>query len=240
MVFEANATRQGFEQYEKGDNFTTIPGSIDVDAIDRFRDQHSQLSLKVKHGVDPRKLVVNLIGTTCARKGQLVFMQAIQLMQTKWPEDTANLSFVMLGARESAYLDLLRSKCETIRGTDTRLIEETHDVFDFYRLTDIFVCASFQESFPRVILEAMAFKLPIVTTDVFGIPEMVSNYNEGLLVHPGDPLSIAQSIVNLVQSAKARQELGARAHAKVTRLFNSPKQLGRQLDLTKEVVVRHV
>jgi glycosyltransferase involved in cell wall biosynthesis len=146
----------------------------------------------------------------------------------------------MLGARKSAYLDLLRTKLETISGTDTRLIEETHDVFDFYRLTDIFVCASFQESFPRVILEAMAFKLPIVTTDVFGIPEIVSNYGEGLLVHPGDPLHIAQSIENLVESTQAREELGERAHAKVTRLFNSPKQLRRQLDLTKEVVARHV
>src|SRR5205807_1098894 len=106
--------------------------------------------------------------------------------------------FLMLGARESPYLDLLRAQLETIRKTDTRLVEERPDVFDFYRLTDIFVCASFQESFPRVILEAMAFKLSIVTTDVFGIPEIVENDGEALLVHAGDPLHMAQSIENLV------------------------------------------
>jgi glycosyltransferase involved in cell wall biosynthesis len=146
----------------------------------------------------------------------------------------------MLGARESPYLDLLRSQLETIKGTDTRLIEERHEVFDFYRLTDIFVCASFEESFPRVILEAMAFKLAIVTTDVFGIPEIVTDRGEALLVPPGHSLPLAQSIKTLLSAPKAREEIGAKAHAKVTRVFNSRTQLGRQLDLTKEVVAMHV
>ena len=48
------------------------------------------------------------------------------------------------------------------------------------------------------------------------------------------------ALSNLVGNPKRREELGARAHAKVTRLFNSRTQLGRQLDLTKEVVARHI
>ncbi|MFZ3375791.1 MAG: glycosyltransferase, partial [Chthoniobacterales bacterium] len=240
VVFQADATRKLFTHYEKRGNFKTISGAIDVGAIDRFREQHSQRSLKVKHGIDPDKIVVSLIGTTCPRKGQLIFIQAIELLQTRWPNDIAKVCFVMLGACESPYLHLLRMQLETIRETDTHLIEPRHDVFDFYRLTDIFVCASFQESFPRVILESMAFKLPIVTTDVFGIPEILEkNHEEALLVHAGDPLHMARCIKNLVRDPKAREELGAKAHAKVTRLFNSRTHLGRQLDLTKEVVARH-
>jgi glycosyltransferase involved in cell wall biosynthesis/GT2 family glycosyltransferase len=240
VVFEASATRRLFAPYKEQENFTTIRGSIDVEKIEEFCEKHTQHSLKLKHGIPSHKLVVTLIGTTCARKGQLVFVEAIDLIQTKWPDLISNLCFIMLGARESAYLNLLREKMETIRGTDTRLIEETHDVFDFYRLSDILICASFQESFPRVILEGMAFKLPIVSTDVFGIPEMIANHGEGFLVHPGDPLHLARCIENLARSPEARRELGAKAHAKVTRLFNSRTQLSRQLDLTKEVVARHV
>lgn len=240
VVFEANATRQVLSRYQKRDNFETISGSIDVSAIDRFREQHSQRSMKTKHGFDPDKMVVNLIGTTCPRKGQHVFIEAIKLLQASWTGDISKICFLMLGARESPYLDLLNSKLKTIKGTDTRLIEERDDIFDFYRLTDIFVCPSFQESFPRVILEAMAFKLAIISTDVFGITEMVENGGEALLVHPGDPAHIARCIGDLVTSPEACLELGARAHAKATRLFNSSTQLARQLDLTKEVVARHV
>jgi GT2 family glycosyltransferase/glycosyltransferase involved in cell wall biosynthesis len=244
IVFESGATRRLLSRYETRDNFETIPGSIDVSASDRFRDEHSQRSMKEKHGLDPEKMVVSLIGTTCPRKGQHVFVEAIALLQEKYPDEIAKVSFVMLGARKSAYLaaylDLLYSQLALIEGTDTRLIEECPEVFDFYRLTDIFVCASFQESFPRVLLEAMAFKLPIVSTDVFGIPEIILDKSEGLLGPAGDASFIAKGIERLLWDEVARSELGARAHAKVSRLFNSSSQLKRHLDLTKEVVARHV
>jgi|GEM_PF-300374 len=240
VVFEASATRRLLSRYQKRDNFESIPGSIDIAAINRFREKHDQRSMKLKHGIDPEKTVVNLIGTTCPRKGQHVFIEAIRLLQENNPDDIGGLCFLMLGGRASPYLDLLYSQLREIDGTDTRIIEERHDIFDFYRLTDIFVCASFQESFPRVLLEAMAFKLPIVSTDVFGIPEMVEHEGEGLLVPAGDPFQLADAIGRLINAPKDREELGAKGHAKVTRVFNSEIQLRRQLDLTKEVVAQHL
>lgn len=71
---------------------------------------------------------------------------------------------------------------------------ETKDVYDFYALSDIFVCASFEESFPRVLLEAMAFELKIISTDVFGIPEIINDGGEGYLVQPGDAKALANAI----------------------------------------------
>jgi GT2 family glycosyltransferase/glycosyltransferase involved in cell wall biosynthesis len=240
IVFESSATRRLLSQYQRRDNFRTIPGSIDVGVIETFCERHSQRSMKLKHGLDPEKLVVSLIGTTCPRKGQHVFIEAIARLQEKYPDAMKNISFVMLGARKSAYLDLLYAQLATIEGTDTRLVEECPDVFDFYRLTDIFVCASFQESFPRVILEAMAFKLPIVSTDVFGISEIILHQSEGLLGPPGDASFIADGIERLLWDPVAREELGTRAHVKISRLFDSRTQLSRQFDLTKEVVARHI
>ncbi len=240
VVFESSATRRLLSRYQKRDNFRTLPGSIDVGVIEAFCEEHSQRSMKLKHGLDPEKMVVNLIGTTCPRKGQHVFIEAIAQLQEKYPEEIRDICFVMLGARQSAYLDLLHAQLATIAGTDTRLVEECPNVFDFYRMTDIFVCASFQESFPRVILEAMAFKLPIVSTDVFGISEIVLHRSEGLLGPPGDASFLADGIERLLWDPIAREELGARAHVKVSRLFDSRTQLSRQLDLTKEVVARHI
>ena len=120
-----------------------------------------------------------------------------------------------------------------------RLLEEQADIYDFYRLSDIFVCASFEESFPRVILEAMAFKLGIVSTRVFGVPEMVSDGNEALLVPAGDPRALAGGILRLVQEPQVRKDLGERAHARVSRCYANRRQLRKHLDLTKEVVARH-
>ena len=239
VVFEANAAREVFNQYDSRENFITIAGSVDVDAIDEFCERHERDLLRRKHGIDTNQTVVSLIGTTCRRKGQHVFLQAIKKLQSEHPSVFAEVCFLMVGARESLYLDFLRAQIESSQATNLRLVEEREDIYDFYRLSDIFVCASFEESFPRVILEAMAFKLGIVSTNVFGIPEIVSDGGEALLVPAGDACSLAQRILRLVQKPQNRKQLGDRAYAKVNRSFTNRGQLRKHLDLTKEVVARH-
>ena len=72
------------------------------------------------------------------------------------------------------------------------LVPETRDVFDYFVTADLFVCSSFEESFPRVVMEAMAFRTPMVTTDVHGIAEMIGQRQDGYLVPPGDPLALSR------------------------------------------------
>jgi len=240
IAFEATATRTMFNQYERHENFITIPGSVDVRAINEFSATHSRTVLRQRHGIDPDATVVSLIGTTCARKGQHLFVEVIRKLQVEDRIDPAKVCFLMVGARKSPYLDFLRDCLAASGVKNTLLIEERDDVYDFFCLSDIFVCASYQESFPRVILEAMAFKLGIVSTNIFGIPEMISDGDEGFLVPAGDALQLAERIEWLIEQPDLRKQLGAKAHSKVTRLFNSEKQLGRHLDLTKQVVARHL
>jgi glycosyltransferase involved in cell wall biosynthesis len=240
VVFESSSTRRLFERYSGADNFRLIPGSIDVDAIDKFCESHDRGSIRRKHGIDLDTIVVSLIGTTCARKGQHTFLEAIRQLQSKCALNLDKVLFLMVGGRESPYLDFLRDQVAASDVVNLRIVEEREDVDDFFRLSDIFVCASFQESFPRVVLLAMAFKLGIVTTNVFGIPEMVSDGSEGLLISAGDVAEMADGIQSLVQDPRKRRELGDKAHAKVTRLFNNRVQLRKRLDLTKEIVSRHV
>ncbi len=240
VAFEADLTREVYNQLDSRDNFVTIAGSIDVDAIDEFCEQHQCNVLRRKHGIDPDQTVVSLIGTTCGRKGQHVFVEAIRQLQSEHPNALTRVCFLIVGARESFYLDFLRAQIAATPGANIRLLEEREDVYDFFRLSDIFVCASFEESFPRVILEAMAFKLGIVSTKVFGVPEMVSDESEALLVRAGDPRALADGILRLVQEPKDRRTLGERAHARISRCYTNRRQLPKHLDLTKEVVARHV
>jgi glycosyltransferase involved in cell wall biosynthesis len=146
----------------------------------------------------------------------------------------------MVGGRKSAYLHYLEVQLQKAQLPETKIVEECEDVLDFFRLSDVFVCASFQESFPQVVLLAMAFKLGIVSTNVFGVTEMISHGYEGLLVEPGDVSALASGILSLVRDHSRRKELGARAHSKATRLFNKKIQLPKHLALTKEVVARHL
>jgi len=76
-----------------------------------------------------------------------------------------------------------------------------------YRKSDIFVLPTYAEGVPRVLLEAQAAGLPVVTTSVGGIPSAICNNKNGLLVPPGKPEKMAKEIYKLIQDKDLYQEL---------------------------------
>ncbi|WP_353931685.1 glycosyltransferase family 4 protein [Okeanomitos corallinicola TIOX110] len=73
---------------------------------------------------------------------------------------------------------------------------------------DIFILPSYNEGLPMAILEAMAWGLPIITTPVGGIPELVINQQNGLLVQPGNIQELSTAIALLIKDEKLRRDLG--------------------------------
>ena len=73
--------------------------------------------------------------------------------------------------------------------------------------SDIFVLPSVSEGLPNVLLEAMAARLPIVATEVGGVPSIVKNGINGFLVEPKNPSQIAQSILNLLEGDETRRRM---------------------------------
>src|SRR5262249_24321218 len=87
------------------------------------------------------------------------------------------------------------------------IVPESSDVALFYAAADVFVCTSKMESFPRVILEALAARLPIITTPVFGISEQVEDEVSALFYEPGDAAGLAGKISRLIADAELRNKL---------------------------------
>ena len=73
---------------------------------------------------------------------------------------------------------------------------------------DIFILPSYNEGLPMAILEAMAWGLPIITTPVGGIPEVLIQGQNGLLVEPGNVNQLSKSIQYLMQDMALRQSMG--------------------------------
>src|SRR5262249_9450291 len=124
-------------------------------------------------GLDESALAVVIVGTVCDRKGQLDLIEAFGHLDD---ESESALTGFIVGDRPSHYserLHVARRGLGESSGSRIRIIPETSDVGLYYSAADLFVCASRIESFPKVILEAMAAGLPIITTPVFGIREQV-------------------------------------------------------------------
>lgn len=80
--------------------------------------------------------------------------------------------------------------------------------------SDVFVLPSFQEGVPMALLEAMAAGLPVVTTPVGGIPDVVNDGREGLLVPPGDVDRLQAALHSLIDDEERRLEYGRHARAR--------------------------
>jgi len=101
----------------------------------------------------------------------------------------------------------------------------------FFKRADIFVLPTYAEGMPIAVLEAMAAGLPVITTPVGGVPELVEEGVEGYLVNPGDIDALADRIVRLANDLDQRRRMGRCGRAKARRfdLDLTLKQLGAEL-----------
>ncbi|MBK9168957.1 MAG: glycosyltransferase family 4 protein [Bryobacterales bacterium] len=104
-------------------------------------------------------------------------------------------------------------------------------VLDFYRQADAFVLPSFAEGVPVVLMEAMALELPCVTTFVDGIPELVRDDFNGLLVPPADAGALATAIERLMDSEDLRTRLGREARRTVEQQYNLRRNVEQLADI---------
>ncbi|MDB6127108.1 MAG: hyaD 1, partial [Verrucomicrobia bacterium] len=163
VIFTARATRQIFEELNVSDNFRTLASWVDIERIERFAAEHDRRALRKKYGLDPDATLVVNIGSICQRKGQHVFIRAVDQLNKQHGgsfADKGRIEFIMVGAREGLYLESIEQDIALMELKNTRIFPETLDIYDWYRLADIFVCTSFEESFPRVLLESASFRIP--------------------------------------------------------------------------------
>ncbi|MCB0017394.1 MAG: glycosyltransferase family 4 protein [Anaerolineales bacterium] len=109
-----------------------------------------------------------------------------------------------------------------------------------YRKADLFVLPCVigsdnnQDGLPTVLLEAMACGLPVVSTRLTGIPEMITDGQEGRLVDPGDVAALAQALGELAADATLRERMSAAARATTERKFDVRQNVAQLLQWFEE------
>ncbi len=237
VVFTAAATRAIHEELNVNDNFRTLRSWVDFGRIEAFKAAHDRAALRRKHGLDPEAIIAVNIGSVCERKGQHIYIRGIDLLHKELPAALpgAKVQWVMVGAREGLYMETLREDIALMGLHDVKIFGETPDIYDFYHLADLLVCTSFEESFPRVLLEAMVFGNRIVSTDVNGIPEMLTHTDEAYLVPAGDPFKLAAALkAALADHVAGNTKMLSMAQARAARNYHHARALPPHLQVIRE------
>lgn len=101
----------------------------------------------------------------------------------------------------------------------------------FFQQVDIFILPTMNECFPLVILEAMEYKLPVISTNEGGIPDIVKDGENGLICEKRNPDSLADCIAKLLDDEELRVKMGNAGYEKFCREFTLQQFENRMLDI---------
>jgi len=204
VTFVAEATRRAWRTVETRRNFKIIRHAIPPRRLEQETTRWTRATAREELGIAEEAFVLSVVGTVCRRKGQLDLVKAFARLAPKVRSNT--FVYVVGAIGEQDYADELKAS-----GTDNRIVitDRVEDPFLYHRATDVSICTSSFESAPRVVMEAMACGLPIVTTPVFGIPEIVRENVNALFYEPGDVRSLASAIEELWRNVRLREELAS-------------------------------
>ncbi len=167
-------------------------------------------------------------------------LKGIQYMIRAMPGILASYPDVYyLIAGDGAHRDALVQEVERV-GVAHRVVFAgmRKDIPQVLSASDIFVLPTLTEALPTVLAEAMAARLPIIASSVGGIPEMITNHENGRLVSAGNVQELTDASMELLSDAESRKRMGENGWSVVNRKFNiteQVKQLGSlYLDLLRE------
>lgn len=200
IICNAQALRQSVIDWHGVDpqRVAVVPNGVDTD----FFTPDSSLRSE-------RPTVV-FVGRLVREKDPLGLVEAFGFLRNMVPE--SRLLIVGKGDMQSSVQRLLESSGLS---DFVEFVPGSKDVRSFLRKAWVFVLPSVSEGFPQVILEAMSTGLPVVATTVGGIPEIVTDGVNGLLVPPRSPKALAGALAKILMDEKMRVEMAERARENV-------------------------
>lgn len=115
--------------------------------------------------------------------------------------------------------ELKQQAHETGLADAVRFVAPRADLAPAYAGANVFALSSRWEGLPYVVLEALGYGLPVVSSAVDGIPEAVDDGVSGLLVPPGDPYALATALVDVLSDAQRARAMGAAGRARIAQDF---------------------
>lgn len=239
IIFVAHATRIGFESLNTKRNFCMVHNGLNMQRLEESRTKWGKAKARNELKLDNNELMVLLLGTVCERKGQQDLVRAMSLLSDK---ATQKVRMFIVGDRPSAYSAEMRALVLAMpdeRAKRISIIPETEETSLYYSAADIFVCTSRVESYPRVILEAMAYGLAIVTTPAFGIVEQVREEVNGEFYQAGNAQELSCKLERLILDKQKRDEYQINASIVLESLTSFEQMIEQYGTVFKEAVAIH-
>jgi colanic acid/amylovoran biosynthesis glycosyltransferase len=179
-------------------------------------------------------VTVLCVGRLVPEKGQALLLEALSSL----PADTARrIRTVIVGdGPERANLERRAAELDGAEVSFTGAVGEDR-LRSLYADADIFCLPSLAEGLPVVLIEAMAMALPVISTRIMGIPELVTDRVHGLLLAPGRADQLAAALRELLDSEELRRSLGTAGRERVMNEYDIRRSVTRLSELYSSVMM---
>jgi glycosyltransferase involved in cell wall biosynthesis len=196
----------------------------------------SQAFLRQELGWPETVPVVGMVAQLMPLKRHEDFIYASSFINRVFPE----VYFACVGGDPNSDDSFIVSLKNLVRklGLEQRFIwlEHQYDIQRIFRSLDIVVLPSQEESFGRVLIEAMAAKRPVVATAVGGIPEVVIHGLTGYLVPVHQPEAIAEAVLTILQNGHLAQAMGQAGRRRVEEHFTDTQYVNSVVAIYHELL----
>lgn len=195
-------------------NVDVIYNGIDIDYF----------KLNEKKIFNQDKIKIGVVARLVKRKGHQVLLRAIKKLLDNFHYKNIEVYFYGDGPNLKS-LKLFTSSLQL--QNIVIFCGDTKDIKKAYNNIDLFVLPSFSEGLPLTILEAMCTKVPVITTNINGIPEVINNGVNGITFSPGDHLYLSKIIRDLLEKPRLRDKLINNAYSSVRKNFALDKMISK-------------
>lgn len=198
--------------------------------VDLAAEPGAGAAVRAELGLAPGDLVVAMVSALRPEKRHDVAIDAIERLRPRYP----NLRLLIAGQG-----DLRQHLSERAARLDGAVVLAglRADVMRVFDAADVCLHPSAREALPTTLMEALAASVPVVATDVGGIPEIVTDGGEGLLVPaPPEPDAVAGALARLLGDAALRRTMGAAGRRTYESRFTAEPWISRTRALYDEIL----
>lgn len=205
-----------------------IPYGVDTE---KFDVPLGREEARRKLGLPEGGFIVGTVGRLEEQKAQIYLVEAVGMLRRQGEQVT--LLLVGSGREE----ERLREKVRREGLSDNVIFLGTRrDLPDLFRAMDVFSLSSLWEGFPIALLSAMAAGLPVVVTQVGGIPEIVRDGENGLLVPPGDAKKLAAALNRFREDPVTASSCGKSAAETIRKGYSHRRTTQKVMEVYEEVL----
>ncbi len=230
IITVSNALKHKVEQYSSPQYVESIPMGVDTGF---FSPVDSKVEIRKQLGIPENANILLFVGHITKEKGIFDLLQAINILKNK----DLNFLLVIVGSA-SSYKELFFNISQMKLETYVKLVGEIphSEVKYWMSASDIFILPSYSEGLPTVVVEAMACGLAVIATPVGGIPEILLDNENGIIVPVKEPDILAKKIELIIDNPDKKMKYGLNARETVMKQYDVKLNAQRVLNLYNKFV----